>query len=130
MPLIATGRSPVSGRFARVWRRCLFQRGTVSPDPVTGISRAARCALFGAVLSLAAAVPFARAGEPCPAPQGFDVPRMVALGPGLWRVEARRVGSDRDTAQLVLAADGPRLWLVGSGRGAVQGDLLRGVVRV
>jgi len=69
----------------------------------------------------------------CPVAQGFEAPRVQAMAPGLWRVPVRLSGSAGDVevevATLLLASDGPRLWLVGSGPTPAWGAALACAVR-
>ena len=131
MPLTQRAFGAGFGVPARVAGGTVFQRGTVGCGAGTGISLAARRGLLVAVLLLGGAMPSATAGSgaPCPSAQGFVAPRLLALGPDLWRIEARVADADSDTAQLVLAADGQRLWLVGSGPTPAFGAALACAVR-
>lgn len=67
----------------------------------------------------------------CPVAPGFEAPRVQTVAPGLWRVPVRLAGTtgDADVATLLLAADGPRLWLVGSGPTPAWGAALACAVR-
>jgi hypothetical protein len=90
--------------------------GTAGPAGATGTASAT---------GTAGATGAAAAAAPCPAAPAV---RFVPLGPGLWWVPAEAGESGADNrgfvSNLLVARDGRRLWLVGSGPSPAFGRVL------
>jgi hypothetical protein len=90
------------------------------------IGRAWRASLAAGLLTLAAGPAAAQA---CPA----GAPVLQPLAPGVWRVPAddgdANAANRGQVSNLLVVADGPRLWLLGSGPSPAAGARLACVLR-